>query len=303
MDQPKVERMLRLMTLLSGNVQYTIDELMEKLGMSRRTIYRYLDTFKDAGFAVQKVGTGGNVYKMATLKNPYADLSKVVHFSEEEAYIVNRLIDNLDNTNQIKQGLRRKLASIYDATSIASFIDKKENSANIEALSKAIKNGKVVILHNYSSTHSTAAKDYRVEPYMLNANYIDIWAYDQADGVNKRFKTARIGEVELLDEDWTNEEKHEASPVDIFHTHGVEPTHIKLRMTMLAKNLMVEEFPLSEKSFSADGDGYWIWEGDVRRMEGVGRFVLGLPKFIQILEGDSLREWVRENAAYTLENI
>ena len=43
MDQPKIERMLRLMKYMSGNVNYTIDELAEKLDMSYRTIYRYID--------------------------------------------------------------------------------------------------------------------------------------------------------------------------------------------------------------------------------------------------------------------
>ena len=52
MDQPKVERMLRLMMLLSGGVNYTIDELADKLETSYRSIYRYLDTFKAAGFVV-----------------------------------------------------------------------------------------------------------------------------------------------------------------------------------------------------------------------------------------------------------
>ena len=30
MDQPKIERMLRLMKMMSGNTNYTIDELAEK---------------------------------------------------------------------------------------------------------------------------------------------------------------------------------------------------------------------------------------------------------------------------------
>ena len=32
MDQPKIERMLRLMKMMAGNRNYTIDELAEKLG-------------------------------------------------------------------------------------------------------------------------------------------------------------------------------------------------------------------------------------------------------------------------------
>ena len=74
-------------------------------------MYRYLDTFKEAGFAVQKVNPSGNVYRLATLRKPFADLSKVVYFSDEEAYIVNALMDQLDNNNPIKQGLRRKTNS------------------------------------------------------------------------------------------------------------------------------------------------------------------------------------------------
>ena len=30
MDQPRIQRMLRLMKLMSGNVNYTVDELAEK---------------------------------------------------------------------------------------------------------------------------------------------------------------------------------------------------------------------------------------------------------------------------------
>ena len=40
MDQPKLERLLRLMKMLTANTEYTIDDLAERLMMSRRTVYR-----------------------------------------------------------------------------------------------------------------------------------------------------------------------------------------------------------------------------------------------------------------------
>ena len=40
MDQPKIERMLRLMKMLTANTTYTVDQIAERLDMSRRTIYR-----------------------------------------------------------------------------------------------------------------------------------------------------------------------------------------------------------------------------------------------------------------------
>lgn len=302
MDQPKVERMLRLIQLLSSNVEYSIDDLMERLDMSRRTIYRYLDTFKEAGFAVQKVNPSGNVYRLATLRKPFADLSKLVYFSDEEAYIVNNLMDQLDNTSPIKQGLRRKLAAVYDISTISSFGGRKSNSAIIDSLTEAIKEKKSVILRGYSSSHSHKTKDYKVEPYRLNNNYIDIWAFDPSDGINKRFKVSRIDEVEVLDEPWLNEDRHEDEPLDAFRMHGHAPSHVKLRLDYVAKNLLVEEFPMAEKGLSQEGES-WVWEGDVRGMDGVGRFVLGLPMFIEVLEGDSLKAFLREHAAYILEKI
>ena len=299
MDQPKTARMLRLMQLLSSNVDYTVDDLMNILDTSRRTIYRYIDTFKEAGFAVQNVH--GNVWKLATLQNKYGDLSKVVYFSEEEAFIMNRLLDSLDNTNAIKQELRRKLVAVYDFAAVGEFISKEGNSAKIDALNSAINNKKVVILKNYASSHSKKTKDYRVEPFKLNTNYIDIWAYDLADGINKRFKTDRIGDVEILKDNWENEDAHEAEALDAFRIHGNAPVHVKLRMDMVARNLLIEEYPLAENGLRADGDAF-IWEGDVNGMEGVGRFVLSLPDRIEVLEGEEVKGYLKEKAGYILND-
>ena len=62
MDQPKIERVLRLMKLLTGNLNYTIEDLAERLETSPRSIYRYIETFKEAGFVVHKLE--GGVYRL-----------------------------------------------------------------------------------------------------------------------------------------------------------------------------------------------------------------------------------------------
>lgn len=296
MDQPKVARMLRLMQLLASNVNYSIEELMDKLEMSRRTIYRYIDTFKEAGFAVQKVGSGGTVYKLATLKSSQMDLSKIVYFSDEEAYVVNRLIDRLDDTNAMKQGLKRKLTAVYDATNIGNYIDRKSNASNIGVLTEAIRGRKAVELRGYSSSHSGSTKNYRVEPFKFNTNYIDFWAWDLADGRNKCFKVSRIEDVALLEEPWQHESEHAAAPTDVFRMHGGDPVHVRLQLDYVAKNLLVEEFPLAEQGLMQEQDDSWLWEGVVYRMEGVGRFVLGLSDHIRVLEGDALKDFLREKS-------
>ena len=261
------------------------------MGTSVRSIYRYMDTLKGAGFVVERVD--GTIYRCAALKRPYPDLSKMVYFSEEEAAIVANMIDRLDETNVLKQGLKRKLAAVYDSTSIANFIDKKSNAANVQSLSEAIKEKRQVILHGYESANSGEIRDRLVEPFSFSTNYIDIWAYDLEDGINKSFKVARITEVEKLNDVWTAEKLHHRQLIDCFRIHGHRPTKIKLILSQRAKSLLVEEYPLSEKDIRKVR-GKWIFEGSVCGMEGVARFILGLAAEIQILEGDALLEYIRD---------
>lgn len=87
MDQPKIQRLLRLLMLLTGTRRYALAELQERFQMSERTIYRYLDTIEEAGFVVdRKDGT----YRLSTETPPTKSLSNLLHFSEEEAYIFYR---------------------------------------------------------------------------------------------------------------------------------------------------------------------------------------------------------------------
>ena len=127
MDQPKIERMLRVIQLLASNTKYTLDEIADKLSLSRRSMFRYIDTFKSAGFVVQRIDEG--VYKITSYEKEYTDLSQLVYFSEEEAIILSHLIENLDSTNSLKAGLKQKLAAVYDSTSIADYIDNKGKCA------------------------------------------------------------------------------------------------------------------------------------------------------------------------------
>lgn len=300
MDQPKIERLLRLMKLMSGPTYYTIADLQDTLGMSERTIYRYIDTFKGAGFAVEKVR--GNVPRLVTMRRPYPDLSKIVYFSEEEAYVVNRLIDSLDNTNALKQGLHRKLAAIYDATSIADYVDKKSNAANIQALADAARNKQFVVLKNYESSHSGVIRDRKVEPFGFTTNYLDVWCFDPEDGLNKRFKIARIDEVENLEEPWASEALHSAADIDVFRMSGPERFHVRLQLTLRAKNLMLEEYPLAEKYIRKNGERY-IFDADVCAMEGVGRFVIGLAGDITIIEGEELKDYIHKYVSAHLAKI
>lgn len=284
-----MERLLRLMKLLSGNVNYSIAELGDKLDMSPRTVYCYIDTFKGAGFAVTKLHS--DVYKLSSMPKNSVDIERLVYFSEEEAYLVNSLIDRLVPTNSLKSNLKQKLSAIYGATSIADFVDGRSNAAHVEALGRAIQGKRRARLLRYESGHSHTVRDRLVEPFAFTTDYTDVWAYDLGDGRNKVFKISRISEVETTEHPWENEALHRKSPSDIFRMTGERTEHVRLRLSFMAKNLLVEEYPLAERELHRD-DGEWILDTDVCNMRGIGRFVSGLMGEIDILEGEGLKEYL-----------
>lgn len=206
MDQPKIERLLRLMKMMSGSVNYSIEELSDKLDMSQRTIYRYIDTFKNAGFAVTKMY--GNIYRLGKMPKNAPDFDRLIYFSEEEAMLVNGLIDSLSPTNSLKANLKDKLSVIYNSTSIADYVSDKSNAASIEALGEAMRDRRKAVLRNYESGNSKTIRDRLVEPFGFTSDYVELWAFDLEDGRNKVFKVSRIEEVSVLEEEWTCEDQH-----------------------------------------------------------------------------------------------
>ena len=291
MGQTKIAKLLRLMKLLTGNVSRTIDQLAVELGTTSRTIYRYIDTIREAGFVVNKLY--GNVYAMGKVVKGLSDFNKLIYFTEEEAYFTAKMIEGLDNSNALKRDLQRKLASVYDSTSIANYIDNPSNAINVEALTDAIKRKKKVILRRYASAHSDETKDRLVEPIEFTPNMIEVWAYDINKEENRLFKVMRIHEVEVTDEDWSFKSKHKVQCPDLFRMTGTMNETISLQLNTRAKSLLIEEFPLAEKELHREGNK-WILTTEIKSLEGAARFVLGLAADVKILKGDKLRNYIRK---------
>lgn len=281
MDQPKIERVLRLMKMMTGNTNYTVEDMAERLGTSYRSVYRYIDTFKEAGFVVHKLE--GGVYRLGKESRYFKEISQLIHFTDEEAYIVNQLIEALDNTNAIKQNLRKKLTSVYNCTSLAECVVEGKNAVNINHLVEAIGVRKQVVLKRYASSHTGVARDRLVEPFGFTTNYVQVWCYEPESGLNKLFNTARIGSVEVLSEGWKHTELHHEGYIDIFRITGFEQKRVQLELGMMARNLLVEEYPLASRDLMPIDESHWLLDTMVCDYVGIGRFVMGLADDIQIL--------------------
>ena len=301
MDQPKLERLLRLMKLLTSNVNYTVNDLAERLDTSYRSIYRYIETFKEAGFVVHKLE--GGVYKLGKESPYFREISQLVHFTDEEAHIVNQLIEGLDDTNMLKQNLRKKLSSVYNCTAMATSIVKGKNATNVNKVLEAIEERRQVLLCDYSSSHTGEVRTRCVEPFGFTTNYVQIWCYEIESGMNKLFKTSRIGSVEVLDKAWEHEAEHNEGYIDIFRMTGYEQHRVKIELGMLAHNLILEEYPLSERDIKPLADGCWLLDTKVCNYLGISRFVMGLLDDIRIVDSPEYSDYVKCRMAELVKGL
>ena len=278
---------------MTGNVNYTVNDLAERLETSYRSIYRYIESFKDAGFVVQKLD--GGVYKLSKESPQFKDISQLVHFTDEEAHIVNQLIEGRDDTKMLKQNLRKKLCSVYNCTSMASSVVRGANASNVNRLVEAIENRCQAVLHDYASGHTGNRRDRVVEPFGFTTNYVQVWCYEPESGMNKLFKTSRIGVVELTDSEWQYADKHREGYIDIFRMTGFEQQGVRLKLGMLARNLLVEEYPLAERDIKPIDDTSWLLDTKVCNYLGIGRFVMGLMDDIEIVDSPEFEEYIRRH--------
>ena len=291
MEQPKIEKIFNLIRMMSGKKTFTVGELAEKMATSYRSIYRYIDTFRSAGFVVEKIQ--GSTYRIVKMPSSFKNFDKLVYFTEEEAAVINSLIENLEETNSFKTTLRKKLSAIYDRTDILNATPKHPTAIKLFALNDAMHKKKRVVLKSYESAHSGTVLDRTVEPYRYTEGCMAIWAYDVENKDCRIFKVSRIGKVQITDIDWQNESEHRDGFVDAFRMAGTERYRVRLELSLRAKNLLTEEFPLAVKDIRMENDK-WIYEGDVTHMAGIGRFVIGLIRDIRILESDELRSYISE---------
>lgn len=294
------ERQLRLMVLLTQNREYTLDELCRKLDLSRRTLYRYLELFRDTGFEVVK---RGNVFRLDKSSPFFKEITQLVHFSEDEALALRHALDQLSDTDVQVRRLRSKLERIYDFGILNVIEADPERAENLQNLYEAMKQHRQVVLHDYSSANSNRTGNRVVEPYLFFDGHHEVRCFELESRTNKTFKVSRIGRVEVLDLLWCNEEWHAQVYTDPFHFSGEKLSRVTLRLGRLSCNLLKEEYPRAARLLQADGDDRWLLTADVCSFQGIGRFVLGLLEDIEVVDSPDFRAFLQEKLQFLTKKL
>lgn len=291
MRHDKLERELDLMLLLAGSRGYRVEDICERLDISRRNFYYYMEFFRDCGFIVNKEG---GLYSIDRESPFFKRLIERVSFTEAEQIVLRRLIEKVDEKNAVVEKLKEKLGGGMDFQILNDSRTNDQQAFIISQLHEAIKYKQMAVLKGYSSPHGRTKRDRLVEPFLLMNGNNEVRCYEPASGMNKTFKVARIQQVELLSENWQHETEHRQMYTDIFMFSDEQRLPVKLRMGTLSHNLMMEEYPLSAPLFEQEDTNHWLLSMDVCSYAGIGRFVLGLFEDIEVLGSQEFKEYLKE---------
>lgn len=297
----KMERLLKMLILLSSGRSYTIEELCNRFYISDSSVHRYISLLRNAGFIIPRPTIGR--YYIEKTSPRFKEMSQLLHFSEEEAFILSKAIHSIDDVNILKVNLVNKLYALYDFDRVAVTVVKRENCDNVNKIIQAIKQKRQVILKSYQSAHSDCICDRLIEPFDFTTNYISVWGYEPESRKNKTFKTSRITKVELLSQEWKNENRHKTEPVDVFRISGQMVGTAKLVLSLRARNLLLEEYPLAEKFIKQIDRTHYLFESPVCGWDGIGRFIMGLCTEVTIISPKELKEFVIKKMGKSFKRI
>ncbi len=290
MRHDKLEMQLQLLLALSQNKSLTVDELSRRFGLSRRSLYYYLDFYRDCGFIVEKQGP---YYRIDRESPFFKQLIARISFSEEEAIAIMRILNKVEE-DALVRNIKRKLGRFYDFDIQNDSEFAEQQARNVSMLCQAIKLKRLAVLKGYSSGHSQTKKDRLVEPYLMMNGNQDVRCHELSSGMNKTFKLARMENVEMLDDEWIHEKEHRQMYTDIFMFSGEQRYTIDLRMGTLASNLLREEYPASIPFIEQEDERHWQLHLSVCSYRGIGRFVLGMFEDIQVLGDEGFKTYLKE---------
>ena len=187
-----------------------------------------------------------------------------------------------------------KLLQLYDNSILQLHQADPVFAENLHQLYRAVRYRRVAVLKDYRSLRSDSVSDRLVEPFQFLGQNEDVRCYEHSSGQCKTFKVERIGRVVMLDDVcWSHEDDHRTLHTDLFHFSDEQTQPLTLRLNALAKQLLLEEYPAAAAQLSADGD-HWLLRTQVCSWKGVGRFVLGLPGAIEVVDCPEFLDYLRQ---------
>jgi len=292
MENKLLYRILRMISMLGKEKGYTVGQMAEIFEISNKTIYRCLDLLKDAGFLVER-DKSNRYYIKKYNATVFSD--NLLSFSIDEAKLIKDALLATHSEHPLKNSTLHKLFLLSELDDIVEIFYDLQTAENIRLISQAIKEKRQITLHQYHSSNSNSVTDRLVEPIAFHHNMKYVFAFDVQTKKVRQFKPERSERVSILNSFFKYQQKHNLPSPDVFGMDSTPVFNVCLKLNNRAVNLLKEEFPVSHKHIEpTEKSNVFLFNAKCKGYEGVGRFVLGLPGDIQVLEDKGFIKYLSE---------
>lgn len=284
-DQQKLYTVFQLIRLLSAPPAKDVAQLTRQLGLKKSTVYEYVNLLKRVGYIVE---TDVQHRKYIDFQ---AGNNKAGVLSVDELSHLQEILQQMGVQSALSQTIIHKLELNLSLVPLADALPQLHTSRIIQLIRSGINIKHRLILRRYRSLTSNTVEDRHIAPLEITQDYRYLIAWDINKQGQRQFKINRIEDVDLLDEPIIT--KHVPSPMDIFGLTGDDWLSVRLQLSSTAQHLLIEEFPLS-RPYIRTINQQTIFDGMVRNWKGVGRFVLGLPGEIKVLQPQAFIDYLEK---------
>ena len=106
---------LKLILLLTENKNYTAQELADKLNITRRNLYNYLEYLRFSGFDVQKSGV---YYRLGRSSAFFRKLTENMALSQDEATYILHMLNDSNKLDFYAHSIRQKLIRQFNLADV-----------------------------------------------------------------------------------------------------------------------------------------------------------------------------------------
>lgn len=286
------ERIIRLLLLLIERPKtYTKKQLAEKFNCDVDTIKKDFQCLNNTGLNIQY----DDKYCYSVKEShTYKQLKDLLHFTEEDQFLLFQSIDQIDPNGKRGNILKKKLASLYDYKQLGHSYLRKPYLKKVDALLQAKKEKRQVILKNYTSSSGDTTSDRLVEAFHIDPAADTIQAFDADKEKLRHYRISRFSQVIIMEQPWQYETKQITQLTDPFRIVDNHQIPVHLRMGTGAYNELIERFPLTKGHIIKDENMYDFHCNVNHKFIGITNFILGYyHQKIEIGYPDSLREHLR----------
>jgi len=297
----QINRLLEMIYILLHKKRVSAGELAEQLGVSRRTIYRDIDTLSLAGIPVYtEKGRGGGVRLL-----PDFVLHKSILSEGEQTEILSALhgLSNI-KTADTKQVLQ-KLSATFNKP-VTNWLEVDFSEWNYEndffnAFKTAILERRIVEFEYYNSYGEQTFR--QIEPMQLwfkaKAWYLRGFCLKK-QGM-RLYKLSRIKHLLVTDTYFTERDSLLGSDEsDQDTSEGLQMITLKLHIGPEMAYRVYDDFTQSE--IGRQPDGSFLVTTTIPETHGIYGFLLSYRRYIEVLEPEHIRRIIRDEAVEISKN-